>query len=161
VKKSIFTKDLNCFLDISVEKDFEMSMTELVDYGYIIVCIYRSPDSNLRIFLRNLELIIQKIKSRNKKLLLCGDWNLDFMLDNRRLQELQNLSESYDMINSVKSPTRITPSTQSLIDVIMTNKDNPELRASVIDLGFSGHLAQIVRINIGKGNRITKIVVRR
>jgi outer membrane protein assembly factor BamA len=32
---------------------------------------------------------------------------------------------------------------------------------NVIDLGFSDHLAQIVRINIGKGNRRTKIVVRR
>jgi hypothetical protein len=65
------------------------------------------------------------------------------------------------MINTVRSPTRITPSTDSLIDVTITKKDNPELRASVIDLGISDHLAQIVRINIGKGNRRTKIVVRR
>jgi len=65
------------------------------------------------------------------------------------------------MINAVRSPKRITSSTESLIDVIITNKDNPELRASVVDLGFSDHLAQIVRINIGKGNRRTKIVVRR
>jgi len=28
-------------------------------------------------------------------------------------------------------------------------------------LGFSDHFAQIIRINIGKGNRSTKIVVRR
>ena len=82
------------------------------------------------------------------------------MLDVIRLQELQNLLESYDMINTVRSPTRITPSADSLIDVTVTKKDNPELKASVIDLGFSDHLAQIVRINIGKGSR-TKIVVRR
>ena len=159
--KKICTKDLNCFQGISVEKDFEMSVTELVDYGYIIVCVYRSPDSSLLIFLKNLELIMQKIQSRNKKLLLCGDWNLNFMLDNIRLQELQNLIESYDMINTVRSRIKITPSTESLIGVIITNKDNPELRTSVVDLGFSNHLAQIVRVNIGKGNRRTKIVVRR
>jgi hypothetical protein len=82
-------------------------------------------------FLKNLELIMQKIKSRNKKLLLCGDWNLNFMLD-KRLQELQNLLESCDMINMVRFPTSITPSTESLIDVIVTNKDNPELRASTV-----------------------------
>jgi hypothetical protein len=35
VKKSICTKELNCFQGISMEKDFEMSATELVDYGYI------------------------------------------------------------------------------------------------------------------------------
>jgi len=64
---------------------------------------------------------MQKIQSRNKKLLLYGDWNLNFMLDNIRLQELQNLLESYDMINIVRSPTRIISSTESLIDII-TNK---------------------------------------
>jgi len=51
-KKTICTKDLNCSQDISVQKDFEVSMTELVDYGYIIVCIYRSPDSNFLIFFK-------------------------------------------------------------------------------------------------------------
>jgi hypothetical protein len=49
-KASLLSSKL--FQGISVEKDFEMSITELVDYGYIIVCIYRSPDSNLRIFLK-------------------------------------------------------------------------------------------------------------
>ena len=55
-----------------------MSVTELVDYGYIIVCIYRSPDGNLWIFLKNLQLIMWKIQSRNKKLLLCGELELKF-----------------------------------------------------------------------------------
>jgi hypothetical protein len=50
--KRICTKELNCFQGIGIEKDFEMSATELVDYGYIIVRIYRSPDSNLWIFLK-------------------------------------------------------------------------------------------------------------
>jgi hypothetical protein len=39
-KKGIRNKDLNCFKGNSVEKESEMSVTELVDYGYIIVCIY-------------------------------------------------------------------------------------------------------------------------
>jgi len=65
------------------------------------------------------------------------------------------------MINTARSPRIITSSTESLIDFIITNKDNPELRASVVDLGFSDHLAQIVKIKTGKGNRRTKIVVRR
>jgi exonuclease III len=85
VKKRIYTKELSCFQGVSIEKNFEMSATELVDYGYIIVCIYRSPDSNFWIFLKNLELIIQIVHARNKKLLVCGDWNLNFMLDNIRV----------------------------------------------------------------------------
>jgi len=63
-------------------------------------------------------------------------------------------------MNIVRSPIRITPSSESLIDVTVTNKDHPELGASVVDLSFSDHLAQIVKINTGKGNRRNKIVVR-
>jgi hypothetical protein len=64
-------------------------------------------------------------------------------------------------MNTVRSPTRITPFTKSLIDVIITNKDYPVLGTSIVDLGFSDHLAQIVRINIVKRNMRTKIIVRR
>ena len=109
-KKTFCIKDLNCSQDISVEKDFEVSMTELVDYGYIIVCVYRSPDGNFFIFeKKNLELMIQKIQSRNKKPPLCGDLNLNFMVNNKKLQELQNLLESYNMTNTVKIPNQNYP----------------------------------------------------
>ena len=83
------------------------------------------------------------------------------MVNNNRLQELQNLLETYDMINTVRSLTRITLSTESLIDVIITNNDNPVLSTSVVNLVFSDHLAQIVRINTGKSKRRTKMIVRR
>jgi hypothetical protein len=46
VGKNIRTQNLNCFQNISAEKDFGVSATELVDYDYIIACIYRSPDGN-------------------------------------------------------------------------------------------------------------------
>ena len=75
------------------------------------------------------------------------------MVNNKRLQELKNLLESYNMMNTVRSPTRITPLTESLIDVIITYKDIPVINTVVIDLGLSDHLAQIVNINIGKKTR--------
>ena len=128
-------------------------MTELVDCGYVTVRIYSSHDSNFWIFLKNLELITQKIQSRNKKPLLCGDLNLNCMVYNRKLHELQNLLEIYDMMNTVRSPTRIRPSTESVIDVIITNNYNPVSSTSVVDLGPSDHLTQIVRISIGERNR--------
>jgi hypothetical protein len=126
-----------------------VSTTEVVDYGYIIVCIYRSPDGNFWIFLKNLEVIIQKMQSRNKKPLLYCDWNLNFMVNNKKITRTTK-SISYNMMNIVRSPTRITPSTESLTDVIITYKDIPVLSTAVVDLGLSDHLAQIVEINIGK-----------
>jgi len=72
------------------------------------------------------------------------------MVKNKKLQELQNLLESYNMMNKVRFPTRINPSTDSPIDIIITYKDIPVLSTAVVDLGLSDHLAQIVEINIGK-----------
>ena len=39
VKKGIRTKEFNSFKCIGIEKEFEMSVIELGDYGNIIVCI--------------------------------------------------------------------------------------------------------------------------
>jgi hypothetical protein len=154
-------KNLNFFQDISAEKEYEVSATELVDYNYIIVCIYRSPDGNFWIFLRNVEFILHTVQYRNKKPLLCGNWNLKCLVHNKKLQKLQILLESYNMMNTVRSPTRTTPSTVSLTDIIITNTDSPTLSTAVIDLCFSDHRTQLVRIDTGKRNWSTKTTVRR
>jgi hypothetical protein len=49
-----------------------MSAMELVDYGFIILCIYRPPDSNFKMYLKMLESIMQKTQSINKKILVWG-----------------------------------------------------------------------------------------
>jgi hypothetical protein len=89
---------------------------------------------------------------RNIKPLLCGDWNFNCLVDNKKLQKLQILLESYNMMNTVRSPTRITPCTVSLIYIILTNTDSPILSTAVIDLGFSDHRTQLVRIDTGRSN---------
>jgi hypothetical protein len=37
--------------------------------------------ANFGLFFKTLELTIQTAQSKRKKLLMCGDWNLNFMLD--------------------------------------------------------------------------------
>jgi hypothetical protein len=161
VGKNICTKNLNCFQDISAKKEFEVSATELLDCNYIIVCIYKSRDDNFFIFLENLEFILHTVLYRNKKPLLCGDWNLNCLVDNKKLQKPQFLLESYNMMNTVRSPTRITPSTVSLTDIMITNKDTAILSTATVDWGFSDHRTQLVRIDTGKRNWSTKTTVRR
>ena len=72
------------------------------------------------------------------------------MLNNTRIDEVKNLLGSYGLQNIVRFPTRITPKSESLLDVIVINKYYLKLEVSVIDLGFSDHLAQVANINIGK-----------
>jgi exonuclease III len=53
--------------------------------------VYRSPDGDFSTFLRSLESVIQKAQARNKRLILCGDWNISFMQESVRLHDVQEL----------------------------------------------------------------------
>jgi hypothetical protein len=53
VKNGIRTRELNYLKDWDVEKESEMSATELADYEAIILCIYRPPDSYFQIFFKD------------------------------------------------------------------------------------------------------------
>ena len=92
---------------------------------------------------------------------MCGDWNLNFMVENKRTQEVKNLLESYNLTNIVRLPTRITPTSKSLIDVVIINKQYSKSEISVVEMGFSDHLAQVIKINTGNKKIKNTLVVRR
>jgi exonuclease III len=86
------------------------------------VRVYRSPEGQFDKFINKLELVIQKLLMEDKILILCGDWNIDFLHVDGNLKDLTDLLLRYNLVNTVQSPTRITKSTSTLIDVIIINK---------------------------------------
>ena len=68
-----------------------------------------------------LESVICKVQARGTSLFLCGDWNVNFLQRSSKLSELKNLLLMYNLMNTVKSPTRVTHDTCTLIDVMITN----------------------------------------
>ena len=108
----------------------------------------RSPDGDFFTFLQSLESVIQKVQARNKQLILCGDWNINFMQVSVRLHDMQKLLSLHNLVNTVGSPTRVTKDTVSLIDVIITNKDSTGELVTVMDLGYSDHKTQILQLNV-------------
>ena len=77
--KDIVTKELNCLHELREEKNFELSLIELLDYGTTVICIYRTSDGKFDIFLNRLELIIQELIVKNKILIPRGDWNINIL----------------------------------------------------------------------------------
>ncbi|MDR2880066.1 MAG: endonuclease/exonuclease/phosphatase family protein [Fusobacteriales bacterium] len=161
VKEGIRTKEINYFNNLNEEKEFEMSVTELIDYGFIVLCIYRSPDSDFQIFVKKLELVMQKTQLKKKKLIICGDWNLNFMVDNNKIQEVKILLKSYNLTNLVNLPTRITPTSKSIIDVVIINKQIVKSEILVVEMGFSDHLAQVLKIKTENNKRRNVSIMRR
>ena len=95
-------------------------------------------------FLNKLEELIVKVEEKRKCLILCGDWNVNFLHMNGKLQDLQNLLLMYNLINVIESPTRITSHSKSLIDVVIINNIKEERLVEVKDMGYSDHLAEYV-----------------
>ena len=101
------------------------------------------------------------MKSKGKQLMLCGDWNISFLQDSAKLQELQNLFFLYNLINTVKSITRVTNTTSSLINVMIINNLNYGNITKVLDVGYSDHLAQILHVKLDNPKTVLVILRKR
>jgi hypothetical protein len=101
-------------------------MTELFDLVTILACIYRLPDSDFDKFLSKLEILINKVHTKGKWLILCGDLNVNFLQPSGKLEDLQNLLLMINLANIVKSPARVTSHTETLIDIRIINNTNYE-----------------------------------
>jgi len=122
VKQGIMTKELNSLNELREEKSFELSVIELVRYANIVTCTYRSSDGKIDTFFNKLEMIIQKLTGKHKTLILCGDWNINFLQTSPHTTELNNLLLRYNLKHNVNVPTRITKTTATLLDVVITNE---------------------------------------
>jgi hypothetical protein len=60
-----------------------MSLIKLPKYKLYTVCIYISPEGQFDKFFNKLDLVIQKLRvlKEDKILLLCGDWNMNFLYE--------------------------------------------------------------------------------
>lgn len=104
---SVEIKQLPFVRDLSCELTFECCGIELINYKIILVCIYKIPESNARIFLNKLDILLSILKRKtNKSIVLTGDWNIDTLKDTNLSRDLKELLDGYDMVLHIKTPTR-------------------------------------------------------
>lgn len=132
------------------EKDFEHVVTEIKysNYCFTVACIYRSPSGSLKTFLENLEILLHSLKNNNKPLILCGDFNIDFSENNSAASDFRSLIHSFNLIETIDSPTRITPTSQTCLDQIVIDNDFYPFSAENIKMGISDHNATFLHIKL-------------
>jgi hypothetical protein len=111
-------------------------------------------------FLENLGTQIGKIQSQRKKFLSCGDWNINFVQDSLQLQALHSVL-SYNLTNTVILPTGVTKNTNTLIDVMIMNKQYNNNYIEVVNLGYPDHFAQILWFLVNKQNNRMENITKR
>jgi hypothetical protein len=89
---------------------------------YITGGIYKHPDSSIDIFTESLEKTLSKINKKNNYCFIAGDFNIDLLKfeNNPHIDSHLNTIISSNFFPSILSPTRITSSSTTLIDNIMS-----------------------------------------
>ena len=121
VKQALSFKRLLDLEDPNLEQIWlQLNTTE----GKIFTCVtYRPPQ--LIDFWQHLENNFEHVKSLNptvKYYMLLGDLNADFATINGR--HLQEFCASQNMVHHINEPTRITQTSQTCLDQIITNMPN-------------------------------------
>jgi hypothetical protein len=115
---------------------FECCAVEITQYNLIVVCIYRTPTSDIALFLRQLQKLLNMLdRKRNKKIILCGDWNIDMLKNDKNSRELTGLLSNYKLNNHIVRPTRLN----TCLDLIISNMTLPDVTAEVHCLCLSDH----------------------
>ena len=81
------------------------------------------------------------IDHENKELYILGDLNSDLWTtkQTRAKRLLMELCEIYQLKQLITEPTRITPNSSTLIDVILTNSPSGIIGSGVLHMTISDH----------------------
>lgn len=101
---------------------------------------YRPPNTSVELFGKS-EVLLEKIEAENTESNIIRDLNCDLMASpsNNEIRHLIELSESYQYVQLIKEPTRITPNSKTLIDLFLTNEPDKITLSGVSHVGYSVH----------------------
>ena len=121
----------------------------------IVICaMYRPPDTPLTGFDTYLTPSLITASLRNKPIYILGDGNCDMLKpDCRGAIALTNFCNSFNLSQLVSRPTRVTKTTESLIDVIITSNPQQVIETNVMPSSISDHDLPYVVLRIKKERR--------
>ena len=123
--------------------DLELACIEVklpYNKSFLVATWYRPPSSQIDLF-DEWALFLSKCVTENKELIIVGDFNCDVSkaLPDSHTQKLKFLCSLYQLKQFINEPTRVTSTSATLIDLILTNTPENILQSGVIHLGISDH----------------------
>ena len=106
---------------------------------FIVGMCYRPPDDSN--FCDKLENNILSIKELEQETYILGDFNINYCKANNSslMKSLKRVMTSLNLDQLVKSPTRISPTSSTIIDLIFTSNTSKVNGSGVINSGISDH----------------------
>jgi hypothetical protein len=140
--------------EYDIDKGIEACAIQL-DSPFNIICILaicRSPRGD---FTNSLNLILHKLYNNKCNIVICGDINVNYLIDNNRRSQLDAALHSYNLTGIVEFPTRFCLNSETAIDIVFINTFTigKYVLYPLIN-GLSDHDAQLLILN--KGQRTEK-----
>ena len=117
----------------------------------VIGCIYRHPHANnLNDFIDYLKDCLISLNNENKNVYIAGDFNIDLIKydNNLKIRDFCDLLTSHCFLPLITQPTRITETSQTLIDNIFTNNIERECISGNVLIEISDHLLQFASMSM-------------
>lgn len=143
-----------------------IEICQSVGKNIVIGVVYKPPSTNLHNFSEAFDSLISSLLKENKLVYIMGDFNIDLLkysIDNN-VSDFVNMLFSNYYLPLITRPTRITNTTATLLDNIITNQFNRPVQSGLFYCDISDHLPvfQLTELNNqsknGKGN--TDVYVR-
>ena len=140
-----------------MEKDFvgECMWLELLlpkAKGILFGTFYRPPSQSD--FLNPFQEVLELANAENKKTLITGDFNFDFLdaSSSNSPKDMKRILSSFNLKQLIDKATRITKESSTLLDLFATNSPKNVTLAKVIPSTLSDHdmLVVVRKINAGK-----------
>ena len=96
------------------------------------------------------EYLMEKFSKENKEIYLIGDFDLDLLKidDKNEIEHFYNIISSNLLVPHITIPTRITPTSKTLIDNIFSNNlDFVRAKSGNITITISDHMPQFIIIS--------------
>lgn len=147
IKSEVHYEERNDIKQKSIEGTIECTCVEIKSYRLIVICIYRPPQGNIDIFYDSLISILNMLKNKMLKytVALCGDFNINLFPNNGDANYFKDILNSYKLNQTIFEPTRVTSTTETLIDNIFINKPLC-IDGKVIPTALSDHHGQQISI---------------
>ena len=112
----------------------------------IVGCIYRPPDGSISNCMEELEALFEKLKNEKKIIFIGGDFNVNFLhfSTDSNVSQFVELFISLNLYPTLNRPTRVSTSTNTLIDSIFTNFLGPATSGVIVDNLVSDHFPIIL-----------------
>lgn len=105
----------------------------------VIKAIYRNQSRNPKLFIKDVVQSLSDLDKGKENIVAIGDWNIDLNKDNAIARYLKEEMQNIGYKQMINRSTRVTETSETLIDLCYTNIEEEEVTGDVIEEVITDH----------------------